>query len=122
MLFRRGHVCFLCSCVLPIPDSLGGLTVSPWVLVRSHWRSYPRTAGLIAGMAWSIWSLSVCSAAAPGTQPASAAAQSQTQVRVIRFLEDRVRRDPEDAIALNRLANEYLRRFRDTGDDHDLEL
>jgi tetratricopeptide (TPR) repeat protein len=42
--------------------------------------------------------------------------------RVIRFLEDRIRRDPDDITALNRLAGEYLRRFRRTGDDRDLTL
>jgi tetratricopeptide (TPR) repeat protein len=41
---------------------------------------------------------------------------------IIKFLEDRVRRDPDDITALNRLAAEYLRRFRQSGDDHDLIL
>src|SRR5687767_9874499 len=61
-------------------------------------------------------------AAAPGAAPASLAATSPSTstapaaagaVRgsVIRFLEDRVRRDPEDTVALNRLAGEYHRRF-----------
>jgi tetratricopeptide (TPR) repeat protein len=39
---------------------------------------------------------------------------------VIRFLEERVKSDPADMVALNRLADEYLRRFRETGDDRDL--
>jgi predicted Zn-dependent protease len=34
----------------------------------------------------------------------------------IRFLEDRVRRDPDDFIAQNQLASRYLRKLRDTGD------
>jgi tetratricopeptide (TPR) repeat protein len=42
--------------------------------------------------------------------------------RVILFLEERVRRDPEDITALNRLAGEYLSRFRRSGDDRDLTL
>lgn len=36
--------------------------------------------------------------------------------RVQRFLEDRVRRDPDDIIAQNRLAEIYLQRLRETGD------
>jgi tetratricopeptide (TPR) repeat protein len=36
--------------------------------------------------------------------------------RVQRFLEDRVRRDPDDIIAQNRLADIYLQRLRETGD------
>jgi tetratricopeptide (TPR) repeat protein len=39
----------------------------------------------------------------------------------IRFLEDRVKKDPDDIVALNRLSNEYLTRFRDAGNDADLE-
>lgn len=34
----------------------------------------------------------------------------------IRFLEDRVKRDPDDFIANNKLASEYLGRLRETGD------
>ncbi len=36
--------------------------------------------------------------------------------RVRRFLEDRVRRDPDDILAQNRLADIYLQRLRETGD------
>jgi tetratricopeptide (TPR) repeat protein len=36
--------------------------------------------------------------------------------RVQQFLEDRVRRDPDDIIAQNRLADIYLQRLRETGD------
>src|SRR6476646_5407310 len=36
--------------------------------------------------------------------------------RVRNFLEDRVRRDPDDIIAQNRLADIYLQRLRETGD------
>ncbi len=34
----------------------------------------------------------------------------------VRFLEDRVKRDPDDFIANNKLASEYLQRLRETGD------
>ncbi len=40
----------------------------------------------------------------------------------IRFLEDRVRQDPLDFIALNKLSGYYLRRLRETGDIKYLEL
>jgi tetratricopeptide (TPR) repeat protein len=36
--------------------------------------------------------------------------------RIRRFLEERVRRDPEDIIAQNRVAEIYLQRLRETGD------
>lgn len=42
--------------------------------------------------------------------------------QVIHFLEDRVHRDGDDITALNRLSGAYLRRFRRSGDDHDLTL
>ncbi|CAN5418540.1 hypothetical protein BH18ACI1_BH18ACI1_04430 [soil metagenome] len=34
----------------------------------------------------------------------------------IRFLEDRIKHDPEDFIALNKLSAEYIQRLRETGD------
>jgi tetratricopeptide (TPR) repeat protein len=56
---------------------------------------------------------------APATRPAPS---GDGAGRVLRFLEDRIRRDPDDITALNRLAGEYLHRFRRTGDDRDLTL
>lgn len=41
---------------------------------------------------------------------------SDVEVQTIRFLEDRVERDPEDFIAHNKLAARYLQRVRETGD------
>ncbi len=40
----------------------------------------------------------------------------------IRFLEERIKRDPEDYIAYNKLASEYLRQMRLTGDAVYLEM
>src|SRR5437868_1232245 len=34
----------------------------------------------------------------------------------ILFLEDRIKRDPDDFVANNKLASEYLQRLRETGD------
>jgi tetratricopeptide (TPR) repeat protein len=56
-------------------------------------------------------------ASRPTTQPVRA---EDPHALVIRFLEARVRRDPDDITAQNRLAGEYLRRFRQSGDDRDL--
>lgn len=45
--------------------------------------------------------------------------KTQSSVAVndsIRFLEERVKRDPEDFIAHNKLASEYLQKVRETGD------
>src|SRR5712691_9190600 len=50
--------------------------------------------------------------------PSEAAAEQET----IRFLEDKVRRDPEDFIAHNKLAGLYLQRVRETGDVSYLNL
>src|SRR5437762_710545 len=53
-------------------------------------------------------------AARPAAQllPSDAEVEEQT----IRFLEERVKRDPEDFIAYNKLAGQYLQRVRETGD------
>ena len=68
--------------------------------------------------------LLVAAAAAPGpattTMPASKPAENASS-RAIRFLEHRVERDGDDIVALNRLSGEYLLRFRDSGDDADLD-
>lgn len=50
--------------------------------------------------------------ACPPGAPMTAVAQNGT----VRFLEERIARDPEDILALNRLAGEYLQAYRRTGD------
>jgi tetratricopeptide (TPR) repeat protein len=67
----------------------------------------------------------VAPATIPSSRPASQPVKpdaADPENRTIRFLEDRVRRDPDDITALNRLSGEYLRRFRRSGDDRDLTL
>lgn len=55
--------------------------------------------------------------------PATAtAATNEASESAIRFLEDRVRRDPEDFIAYNKLAGYYLQRQRETGSVNYLTL
>jgi tetratricopeptide (TPR) repeat protein len=49
-------------------------------------------------------------------------ANTETTESAIRFLEDRVRRDPEDFIAYNKLAACYLQRQRETGSVNFLTL
>jgi tetratricopeptide (TPR) repeat protein len=66
--------------------------------------------------------ISRAATAAAATRPVTAPTAPDPDNRTIRFLEDRVRRDPEDITALNRLSGEYLRRFRRSGDDRDLTL
>src|ERR1043166_2833984 len=53
-----------------------------------------------------------------GSLPAARLLPSEADVaqQTIRFLEDRVKRDPEDFIAHNKLAGQYLQRQRETGD------
>ena len=45
-----------------------------------------------------------------------------TSENIIRELEDRVRRDPEDFVAYNKLCGYYLQRLRETGDNAYLDL
>ncbi len=55
----------------------------------------------------------------PDAKPETVAAQPSERPTVsetVRFLEERVKRDPEDFIANNKLAAEYLQRLRETGD------
>lgn len=62
-------------------------------------------------------------ARAPDSRPTSRpAVPLDSQATVIRFLEQRLQRDPDDITARNRLAGCYLRRFRESGDDRDLTL
>ncbi len=65
------------------------------------------------------------SAAAPSPSvphAAPIAADDHATDRVIRFLEDRIRSDPEDFRALNKLAGHYLQRLRETGNTEYLSL
>lgn len=47
---------------------------------------------------------------------------SHSENKTIRFLEDRLRRDPDDFIANNKLTSEYLQQLRETGDATYLQL
>ncbi len=51
-------------------------------------------------------------------QPPKTAAANDT----IRFLEERIKRNPEDIVAYNKLASEYLQQMRETGDANYLNL
>ncbi|MBA2450390.1 MAG: tetratricopeptide repeat protein [Chloroflexi bacterium] len=64
-------------------------------------------------------------AVAPAPSPPAAAplpSEDRAADQTIRFLEDRVRRDPEDFGAYNRLAGSYLQRLRETGNTEYLSL
>lgn len=61
------------------------------------------------------------SSALNSRRPATALA-SQSSNPTVRFLEDRVKKDPDDFIALNKLAAEYLKVMRETGDVTYLDL
>src|SRR5262245_59130282 len=56
----------------------------------------------------------------PAARPVPAGADGSEQA--IRFLEDRVKRDPDDFIALNKLAGYYVLRLRETGSATWLDL
>ncbi|GAC1446176.1 MAG: hypothetical protein NVSMB56_02410 [Pyrinomonadaceae bacterium] len=58
----------------------------------------------------------------PSAAVAPASPEDAESETTIRYLEDRVRRDPEDYIALTKLAGYYLQRLRETGNVQYLEL
>jgi len=59
---------------------------------------------------------------APPNKAPSVSAGTKGADATIRFLEERVKRDPEDFIAYNKLSGEYLQRVRETGDIAYLDL
>src|ERR1051326_7075559 len=77
--------------------------------------SLPILALALAGcQSWNAISKTMPASPLPAAQllPSDSDIEAQT----IRFLEDRVKRDPEDFIAHNKLAGRYLQRVRETGD------
>ena len=58
----------------------------------------------------------------PTDLPVPARTPTASKNQSILFLEDRVKKDPDDFIAYNKLAAEYLRRMRETGDLAFLDL
>src|SRR5262249_39731801 len=73
------------------------------------------------GLALAVSGCHERSAAPPAVAPESAAlaavrADAAVAQRTIEFLEHRVRDDPLDIIALDKLAGQYLQRVRETGD------
>lgn len=58
----------------------------------------------------------------PSGNPPAVPVASHSENKTIRFLEDRVSRDPDDFIAHNKLASEYLQQLRETGDFAYLQL
>ena len=71
---------------------------------------------ILANLAWSVgrW-VAVAGILVPFVLTQSLAS-APTSEQVIRFLEDRVKSDPDDFIAQNQLASRYLRKLRETGD------
>jgi tetratricopeptide (TPR) repeat protein len=63
--------------------------------------------------------LNACTRSQATSAPEIQTPKTQTIVAAndtIRFLEERIKRDPEDFIAQNKLASEYLQKVRETGD------
>ena len=87
-----------------------------------------KTAAL--GFAQSGYSVTLLVPPARPAQPPPQAATAETALvsdpgsaeAIIRSLEERVRRDPEDFIALNKLGGYYLQRLRETGNVQYLDL
>src|SRR2546423_2288837 len=71
------------------------------------------------------WARRNATAPAPPTSPPPAvplAADDASSANAIRFLEERVKRDPDDFVALNKLCGYYLQRQREAGDVQYLDL
>ena len=65
---------------------------------------------------------SVTAYEAPVKEAVTAPITREPANETIRFLEDRIKRDPDDFIAHNKLVSEYLQRLRETGDVTYLDL
>jgi len=80
-------------------------------------------AALVSNACGGWWSSSATRNPSPPLPAAAPLADGDgaTQ-KAIRFFEDRVRRDPEDFVAHNRLATHYFERLRETGNTEYLSL
>ena len=81
---------------------------------------------LALGLAAAL-TLTACGAASSSTPPATPppaplASDYDSAESAIRFLEDRVKRDPDDIIAYNKLAGYYLQRLREIGSLNYIDL
>src|SRR5947209_8673942 len=104
-------------------------TMNKRLVLRFHFIPYPSSLILVfllfvngCGASSSTESRSH---AEPPPQPPPAAllpSDDEGTMTAIRFLEDRVKRDPDDLIAYNKLAVYYLQLVRETGDVKYLEL
>src|SRR6266705_6242017 len=89
-------------------------------------RLYRLAHALALGLAAAL-TLTACGAGSSATPPpippaAPLASDYDSAESAIRFLEDRVKRDPDDIIAYNKLAGYYLQRLRETGGLNYLDL
>ncbi len=92
-------------------------------------RATSRHAGFVAGLAVAGLLLSGCgrspeaSSREASVPPASLLpSEADVNAQTLRFLEDKIRRDPEDFIAQNKLAAYYLQQVRETSDVTYLKL
>ncbi|MBA3439307.1 MAG: tetratricopeptide repeat protein [Pyrinomonadaceae bacterium] len=79
-------------------------------------------AALCSSACGGSWASSPPAAPPPALPPAAPLTADGATDRAIRFLEDRVKRDPEDFGAYNKLAAYYLERLRETGNTEYLNL
>ena len=93
-----------------------------------NWNRFQSSRVVALGLAALL--LTACGAAPPSSEPPTPpvpaatllSAENDATEGAIRFLEDRVKRDPDDFIAYNKLAGYYLQRLRETGLTTYLEL
>ncbi|HEY0459415.1 MAG TPA: tetratricopeptide repeat protein [Pyrinomonadaceae bacterium] len=70
-------------------------------------------AFLFSAISFAACSKTQATSSAPDIAPLT---KNTATTDTVRFLEDRIRRDPDDFIAHNKLASEYLQKVRETGD------
>lgn len=96
------------------------------IATQSIRKVFSARAGVKAGAALTAFLAAACAWRSPSAPrvplPAPPADEEESARAAISFLERRVREDPEDFTAWNRLAERYLERVRRTGDHRQIPL
>ena len=123
-----------CNCLQPRADSelVSGVAINRGFHGQSlarqsqRWLRVSALALVIVFTACHRKPATVPSSSSNNNPPATDASQpvrgSETNMTAVRFLEERVKKDPDDLVALNKLASYYLQLYRETFDVKYLSL